>query len=62
MPEKPKEENSELKALRSKPKTVKKEQEKLVDKVIKLANFKEFMDALERLTEYDETLLRLGKL
>ena len=61
VPEKPKEENNELKALRSKPKNTRKE-EKFVDKDIKLSNYLEFKVALDRLAEYDETLMRLSKL
>lgn len=62
VPEKPKEENSDLKALRSRPKTIKKEQEKYVDKVQKKATYNEFKQALDKLAELDETLMRSGKI
>ena len=62
VPEKPKEENSELMALRSKTKKTTKDQDKMVKKEIKNANYMEFKTALKRLEEYDDTLMRLGKL
>jgi hypothetical protein len=60
--EKPKEENNELKALRSKPRNAKKDLEKLVDKVIKLTSFDEFKAAIDRLAFLDETLCRLKEI
>lgn len=48
--------------LRKKPKNSKNVNEKLVDKTIKMASFKEFQVAVARLNEFDETLMKEGRL
>ena len=59
--EKAKDDGDEAK-LRKKLKQNKNVTEKKIIKVTKLANFKEFQTAIEKLNELDETLMRLGKL
>jgi hypothetical protein len=66
VPEKQKEETAEMRALKqnnaTKAKPRKDAQQKFVDKILKMASYSEFKSAVEKMTEFDETLMRHGKI